>query len=77
MRGILLEDSFGFDGAPDPRPGFRKHSKFLDPSDFEVLRERADALIYKVPADINPQDFNEVYIGCRKYSVPLGVAQIN
>ena len=75
--GIHLKDSFWFDGAPDPRVGFGKNGKFVDPTDFEVLRQNAGAQVYKVPADINPEDFNEVYIWCRKFSVPLGVASIN
>ena len=73
---IHLKDSFWFDGAPDPRVGFGNDGKFVDPTDFEPLRANAGAQVYKVPADINPEDFNEVYIWCRQYSVPLGVASI-
>ena len=73
---IHLKDSFWFDGAPDPRVGFGKNGKFVDPTDFEPLRNNAGAQVYKVPADINPEDFDEVYIWCRKFSVPLGVASI-
>lgn len=73
---IHLKDSFWFDGAPDPRVGFGNDGSFVDPTDFEPLRQNAGAQVYKVPADINPEDFNEVYIWCRQYSVPLGVASI-
>ena len=73
---IHLKDSFWFDGAPDPRVGFGKNGKFVDPTDFEPLRNNAGAQVYKVPANINPEDFDEVYIWCRKFSVPLGVASI-
>ena len=73
---VHLKDSFWFDGAPDPRVGFGKNGKFVDPTDFEPLRNNAGAQVYKVPADINPEDFDEVYIWCRKFSVPLGVASI-
>ena len=74
---IHLKDSFWFDGAPDPRVGFGKDGKFVDPTDFEPLRQNAGAQVYKVPADIDPAQFDEVYIWCRKFSVPLGVAEIN
>ena len=74
---IHLKDSFWFDGAPDPRVGFGKDGSFVDPTDFEPLRQNAGAQVYKVPANINPEDFDEVYIWCRKFSVPLGVAKIN
>ena len=73
---IHLKDSFWFDGAPDPRVGFGKGGKFVDPTDFEPLRSNSGAQVYKVPANINPEDFDEVYIWCRKFSVPLGVASI-
>ena len=74
---IHLKDSFWFDGAPDPRVGFGTNGKYVDPTDFEVLRQNAGAQVYKVPANINPAEFDEVYIWCRKFSVPLGVAKIN
>ena len=73
---IHLKDSFWFDGAPDPRVGFGNDGKFVDPTDFEPLRSNTGAQVYKVPANINPEDFSEVYIWCRKFSVPLGVASI-
>ena len=73
---IHLKDSFWFDGAPDPRVGFGKDGKFVDPTDFEPLRENAGAQVYRVPTNIDPTEFNEVYIWCRKFSVPLGVASI-
>lgn len=74
---IHLKDTFWFDGAPDPRVGFGKDGAFVDPTDFEPLRSDAGAQVYKVPASIDPSKFNEVYIWCRKFSVPLGVAKIN
>lgn len=73
---IHLKDSFWFDGAPDPRVGFGKNGKFVDPTDFEPLRSNSGAQVYKVPAEIDPSNFDEVYIWCRKFSVPLGVAKI-
>lgn len=74
---IHLKDSFWFDGAPDPRVGFGRDGKFVDPTDFEPLRQNAGAQVYKVPAEIDPEDYDEVYIWCRKFSVPLGVAELH
>ncbi|MEL6998559.1 MAG: DM13 domain-containing protein, partial [Pseudomonadota bacterium] len=56
---------------------FGKDGKFVDPTDFEPLRENSGSQVYKVPANINPEDFDEVYIWCRKFSVPLGVASLD
>ncbi|MEM7744167.1 MAG: DM13 domain-containing protein [Pseudomonadota bacterium] len=74
---IHLKDNFWFDGAPDPRVGFGRDGKFVDPTDFEPLRQNAGAQVYKVPSEIDPSEFDEVYIWCRRFSVPLGVAAIN
>lgn len=73
---IHLKDDFTFDGAPDPRVGFGKNGTFVDPTDFEPLRKNAGAQVYKVPADIDPAEFDNVFIWCRKFSVPLGFASI-
>lgn len=74
---IHLKDNFTFDGAPDPRVGFGKNGKFVDPTDFEPLASNNGAQVYKVPANINPSEFTDVFIWCRQYSVPLGVASLN
>jgi hypothetical protein len=73
---VHLKDDFTFDGAPDPRVGFGSGGKFAAATDFEPLRSNSGAQVYVVPADIDPEAFDEVYVWCRKYSVPLGVAQI-
>lgn len=73
---IHLKDDFNFDGAPDPRVGFGKAGTFSNGTDFEPLRQNSGAQVYKVPAEINPEDFDTVFIWCRKYSVPLGSAAL-
>ena len=73
---VRLKDGFSFDGAPDPRIGFGASGKFAANTDFEPLRSNSGAQVYRVPASIDPAEFNEVYIWCRQYSVPLGVARI-
>ena len=73
---VRLEDDFTFDGAPDPRIGFGTAGKFAANTDFEPLRSKTGAQVYMVPAGVDPTAYDEVYIWCRKYSVPLGVARI-
>lgn len=74
---IRLAENFSLDGAPDPRVGFGKGGKFVDATDFEVLREDTGAQVYKVPDGLNPADFDDVFIWCRRFSVPLGLAALN
>ncbi len=74
---VHLGDSFTFDGAPDPWVGFGTSGSFAPATDFHRLRSNSGAQVYKVPADIDPAAYDEIYIWCRRYSVPLGVAQIS
>ncbi|MEM1383980.1 MAG: DM13 domain-containing protein [Pseudomonadota bacterium] len=71
---VHLKESFWFDGAPDPRIAFGKDGTFADGTDFEPLRQDTGAQVYKVPASIDPEDFDTVVLWCRQFSVPLGQA---
>lgn len=73
---VHLKDNFSLDGAPDPRVGFGSAGTFAAATDFEPLRSITGAQVYKVPAGIDPTAYDEVYIWCRKFSVPLGVAKL-
>jgi hypothetical protein len=73
---LHLKDDFTFDGAPDPWVGFGTAGKFVPQTDFYRLRSNTGGQVYKVPADIDPAAYDEVYIWCRRYSVALGVARI-
>ncbi|MEM9765920.1 MAG: DM13 domain-containing protein [Pseudomonadota bacterium] len=74
---IHLSESFWFDGAPDPRVGFGKNGRFADRTDFKPLGKNAGAQVYQVPADIDPAEFSEIFIWCRRFSVPLGYATLS
>lgn len=74
---VILSKDFSLDGAPDPRVGFGKDGQFVDASDLGVLTQINGLQAYVVPADVNVDDFNEVYIWCKQFSVPLGVAALH
>lgn len=74
---VILDSDFSLDGAPDPRVGFGKDGKFSDASDLGALQNLTGVQVYIVPASVNVDDFNEVYIWCKKFSVPLGVADLH
>lgn len=73
---VHLLDDFKFDGAPDPKVALGKDgfdaSTLMGP-----LQSNSGKQSYKVPAGINADDYNEVWIWCEKYNVPLGVAKLN
>lgn len=70
----LLGDFF-FDGAPDPKVALGKDG--YDPKTLMgLLKSNKGASSYKLPKGINPDDYNEVWIWCEKFNVPLGVAKL-
>jgi hypothetical protein len=72
---VVLEDSFSFDGAPDPKLGFGKGG--YDPtSKFSPLRANSGEQVYDLPASVDPDGYDEIWVWCEQYSVPLGVAKL-
>ncbi len=72
---VQLLSDFTFDGAPDPKvalgkDGYDKNT-LMGP-----LKKNTGASTYKLPAGINPDDYNEVWIWCERFNVPLGVAKL-
>lgn len=72
---LVLEAEFSLDGAPDPKIGFGKDG-FQSDTLFTELNDKEGAQVYVIPANINIADFNEVYIWCDEFSIPLGMARI-
>lgn len=73
---IVLADDFSFAGAPDPKvalgaDGFRQDTVL------ELLRSNSGQQVYVLPAHLDPTEFNQVWIWCERFSVPLGVAALN
>lgn len=73
---VILEGDFFFDGAPDPRValgsnGFRKDATLAP------LAASTGEQVYVIPAGLDVADFNEIWIWCEKFSVPLGVAKLS
>lgn len=74
---VTFDSAFSLDGAPDPRVGFGKDGKYVDISDLGELKNLNGAQSYIVPASLNIDDLNELYIWCLKFGVPLGVAELS
>ncbi|MFL4469185.1 DM13 domain-containing protein [Tateyamaria armeniaca] len=74
---VVLGEDFSLDGAPDPRVGFGKDGKYDTATGMGLLKSLNGQQSFVVPAGVDPADYNEIYIWCLKFSVPLGVAAIN
>jgi hypothetical protein len=73
---VILESDFDFDGAPDPKLGFGKNGAYDPNSKIAHLGSNKGRQVYSVPASINPDNYDEFYVWCEKYSVPLGIAAL-
>ena len=73
---VILDSNFSLDGGPDPRVGFGKDGKYVEATDLGALQNLTGVQVFVVPATVNVDDFNEVYIWCKKFAVPLGVAAL-
>ena len=74
---VDLGEDFSLDGGPDPRVIFGKDGGVNKDGYLGALVSLTGNQRYAVPATWSVDDYNEVYIWCLKFAVPLGVAQIN
>ena len=74
---VRLGSNFSLDGAPGPYLGFGNNGKYDASTQFSKLNSKSGAQAYKVPARINVSKYKEIYVWCRPFNVPLGVAKLN
>ena len=75
-NNVVLQSNFSLDGAPDPRVGLGKNGKYDPKTDLGALKKLTGKQTYRIGGGIDATNYNEVYIWCRKFNVPLGVAKI-
>lgn len=73
---VVLGDDFKLDGAPDPKVGLGKDG-YDEGAKLGHLQKKKGTQKYAIPANLNPEDFNEIWIWCERFSVPLGVAKLS
>lgn len=73
---VILEDDFTFDGAPDPHVALGNNGYNQD-ARLALLSSNSGKQVYAIPAGLDVAEFNEIWIWCKKFSVPLGVATLS
>lgn len=73
---VILDTNFSLDGAPDPKVGFGKDGEYVEATDLGELTQNTGLQVFVVPASVNVDDFNEVYIWCEQFGVSLGKADL-
>ncbi len=67
---------FSLDGAPGPYIGFGNGGSYDKSTEFSKLGKLKGAQTYKVPERIDVSKYGEIYIWCKPYNVPLGIANL-
>lgn len=75
--GVQLLADFTFDGAPDPKVALGRDGVYDPATLMGPLQSNTGASRYALPAGINPDNYNEVWIWCERFNVPLGVASVS
>ena len=57
-------------------PHLNGKNGYVKTTQFSALKSNIGEQTYELPATIDPADYTEVWVWCEKYSVPLGVAQL-
>jgi len=57
--------------------GFGKNGEYDKSSDLGSLVMIAGAQTFLIPENVDYSQYNEIYIWCDKFSVPLGIAALN
>lgn len=69
---VRFEDDFKVTNGPDLFVYFGKDGKYAATARLGRLKGNVGSQNYEVPAEINPLDYNEVWVWCRAFSVPFG-----
>ena len=73
---VSLAEDFRFDGAPDPKVALGRGG--YDPSTIlGPLKSDSGAQSYRLPESIDPAAYDEIWIWCEQFDVPLGSARLS
>ena len=73
---LILEADFEFDGAPDPNLAFGKGG-YKKETAFSLLKKNKGRQVYKIPDSIDPTEFDEAWLWCKKFNVALGMTKLS
>lgn len=73
---VILEDDFSFSGAPDTRVALGNNG-YDESTNLSLLSSNSGKQVYAIPASIDVGKFNEIWLWCKKFAVPLGKAKLN
>ena len=73
---VVLADDFRLKDAPDPKIAFGKDG-YVNGTIFTPLKKLEGAQEYAVRAGTDVSAYNEIWIWCERFDVPLAVAKLS
>ena len=73
---IRFEENFNVANGPDLYVGFGKDGEYVKGSEIGKLKGNIGSQNYAVPENINLEDYNEVWVWCRAFSVGFAKARL-
>ncbi len=71
---VRFEDDFKTTNGPDLFVYLGKDNKYDANANLGKLKGNEGSQNYEIPSSINPEDYSEVWVWCRAFSVPFGKA---
>lgn len=71
---VRFEDDFKITNGPDLFVYFGKDGQYDSNTKIAVLKGNVGGQNYEVPPEINPSNYNEIWVWCRAFSVGFGKA---
>lgn len=73
---VRFEENFDVANGPDLYVGLGKDGEYVKGSEIAKLKGNIGSQNYEVPANINLDDYNEVWIWCKAFSVGFAKAKL-
>lgn len=73
---VRFEENFNVANGPDLYVGLGKDGKYIEGTELGRLKGNIGSQNYEVPAGINLDDYNEVWVWCRAFSVGFAKAKL-
>jgi hypothetical protein len=74
---VRFEDGFEVTNGPDLFVYFGNNGEYSSEANLGELKGNIGGQNYEVSEDIDPENYNEVWIWCRAFSVPFAMAEFN
>jgi len=74
---VRFEDDFEMTNGPDLFVHFGKNGAYTPEARLGTLKGNIGGQNYEVPEEINPSEYDEVWVWCRAFAVPFGKATLH